>query len=174
MLLVTRCESHVTYCLLQNCSSIHVVKISCFLLKSHLLLVAKISLYSLLNWLVVKYHSSLIAKFTLYLNLLQHSLQSIWSTWNEILNEIKEDDILKINWSLFFFKAHEQMNTWSSIRIKKLCDSAIVRRASISYRNYLNDSSYPGTCKKWDTCVIHKKNDEQVINNCRPVSLLPI
>ena len=56
----------------------------------------------------------------------------------------------------------------------KICDSAIIRPLSIIYRNCISQNTFPDMWKKSNICPIHKKGDKQVINNYRPVSLLPI
>ena len=56
----------------------------------------------------------------------------------------------------------------------KICDSAIIKPLSIIYRNCISQNTFPDMWKKSNICPIHKKGDKQVINNYRPVSLLPI
>ena len=56
----------------------------------------------------------------------------------------------------------------------KICDLAIIKPLSIIFRNCINNSTFPDLWKKSNICPIHKKGDKQIINNYRPVSLLPI
>ena len=42
-----------------------------------------------------------------------------------------------------------------------------------AYSKYIQ-SIFPDIWKRSNICPIHKKGDKQIINNCRPVSLLPI
>ena len=56
----------------------------------------------------------------------------------------------------------------------KLCDLAVVKPLSIIFRNCVDQNMFPDTWKKVNICPIYKKDDKQVINNYRPVSLLPI
>ena len=56
----------------------------------------------------------------------------------------------------------------------KICDLAIIEPLSIIFRNCINHSTFPDLWKKSNICPIHKKGDKQIINNYRPVSLLPI
>ena len=42
------------------------------------------------------------------------------------------------------------------------------------YQNCLDCSTFPDIWKKSSICLVHKTNDKQIINNCRPVSLLPV
>ena len=56
----------------------------------------------------------------------------------------------------------------------KICDAAIVELLSIIFNNCINQSMFPDIWKRSNICPIHKKGDKQIINNYRPVSLLPI
>ena len=55
----------------------------------------------------------------------------------------------------------------------KLCDLAVVKPLSIIFKNCVNQSSFPDIWKKSNISPIHTKGNKQVINNYRPVSLLP-
>ena len=61
-----------------------------------------------------------------------------------------------------------------SVRMLKICDSAIIKPLSIIFRNCISQSTFPDIWKKSNICCIHKKGDKQVISNYRAVSLLPI
>ena len=61
-----------------------------------------------------------------------------------------------------------------SVRMLKICDSAIIKPLSIIFRNCISQSTFPDIWKKSNICPIYKKGDKEVINNYRPVSLLPI
>ena len=54
------------------------------------------------------------------------------------------------------------------------CDLAIIKPLSIISINCINNSTFPDLWKKSNICPIHKKGDKQIINNYRPVSLLPV
>ena len=56
----------------------------------------------------------------------------------------------------------------------KLCDDSLVKPLSIIFQRCINSIVFPDSWKKSNTVPIQKKNDEQLINNYRPVSLLPI
>ena len=56
----------------------------------------------------------------------------------------------------------------------KICDTAIAETLSIIFNNCINQSMFPDIWKRSNICPIHKKGDKQIINDCRPVSLLPI
>ena len=55
-----------------------------------------------------------------------------------------------------------------------LCDNSIVLPLKIIFKNILETSSYPDIWKRANVTPIFKKNDKQVIQNYRPISLLPI
>ena len=80
--------------------------------------------------------------------------------------------IIRIIRSLSINKAHGHDDI--SIRMLKICDLAIIKPLSIIFRNCINNSTFPDLWKKSNICPIHKKGDKQIINNYRPVSLLPI
>ena len=83
-----------------------------------------------------------------------------------------EDNDIKIIRSLNINKAHGHDNI--SVRMLKICDLAIIKPLSMIFRNCINNSTFPDLSKKSNICPIHKKVDKQIINNYRPVSLLPI
>ena len=56
----------------------------------------------------------------------------------------------------------------------KICDLAIIKPLSIIFRNRVNHSTFPDLGKKSNIYPFHKKGDKQIINDYRPVSLLPI
>ena len=81
-------------------------------------------------------------------------------------------DIINIIRSLDVDKAHGHDNI--SIRMLKICDSAIVEPLTIVFNSCINQSMFPDIWKKSNICPIHKKGDKPTINNYRPVSLLPV
>ena len=87
-----------------------------------------------------------------------------------------DKDITKITRSLNTNKAHG--NDYISIRMLKIyiliCDLAIIKLLSIIFRNCINHSKFPDFRKKSNICFILKKGDKPIVNNYRPVSLLPI
>ena len=56
----------------------------------------------------------------------------------------------------------------------KICDSALAKPLSIIFNNCIKTGIFPYTWKKSNVIPVHKKNDKQLINNYRSVSLLPI
>ena len=86
------------------------------------------------------------------------------------LTSIKFDnnDILTIM-SLIVNKAHG--HDGFSVRMIK----SLVQPFSLIFRGCTDTGAYPDTSKKSNMVPVHKKGDEQIkVNNCRPVSLLPI
>ena len=84
----------------------------------------------------------------------------------------EDNDILKIIRSLDISKAHGFDDI--SVRMVKLCEDSLVKSFSIIFQNCINSSVFPERWKKPNIIPIHKKNDKQLINSYRPVSLLPV
>ena len=80
--------------------------------------------------------------------------------------QFEDNDVIKINAN----KAHGH----DDISIRMLRNLAIIKPLSIRFRNCINHSAFPDSWKKSNICTILKKGGKQVINNYRPVSLLPI
>ena len=83
-----------------------------------------------------------------------------------------DESLLKIVRSLDINKAHGHDDI--SIRMIKICDKAIVPAISLIYKNCIETGSFPKIWKKSNIIPIHKKGDKQIVDNYRPVSLLPI
>ena len=66
-------------------------------------------------------------------------------------------------------KAHGCDDT--TIRMLKICDSAIVKPLAILIKNCI---IFPDNWKKSNICPIHKKGDKEIVDNYRPLSLLPV
>ena len=56
----------------------------------------------------------------------------------------------------------------------KLSSPSIIKPLSIIFQNCLKSSTFPDDWKKGNIVPVHKKNSNQLVNNYRPVSLLPI
>ena len=86
------------------------------------------------------------------------------STTNSVSNislssiQFKDQDILKIICSLNYNKAHGYDDI--SIRLLKICDSAIVKPLSIIFKNCLQTGTFPNNWKKSNVVSIHKKGDK--------------
>ena len=61
-----------------------------------------------------------------------------------------------------------------SIRLIKICNQSVIKPLSIICQNCLNIGTFPDISKKSNIVAIHKKGDKQVVNNYKPVSLLPV
>ena len=56
----------------------------------------------------------------------------------------------------------------------KLCGQSIVKPLSITFKNCTDNGIFPDIQKKSNITPAHKKGDKQIIDNYRPVPLLPI
>ena len=71
---------------------------------------------------------------------------------------------------------HKQ-GTWLydiSIRIIKLCDKSLLKPLILLFKNSPQSSCYPDIWKRSNIIPAHKKSDKQLVNNYRPISILPI
>ena len=82
------------------------------------------------------------------------------------------DNIAKIQQNLDPNKAHDHHNV--SIRMLQLCGNSICKRLELIFKQAIESGSFPSEWKKGNVVPIHKKDDKQSLNNCRPVSLLRI
>ena len=83
-----------------------------------------------------------------------------------------EDEILKIIRALNIHKAHGHDDI--SIRMIKICDKSLLKTLTILFQNSTKSSCYPVIWKRSNIIPVHKKNDKQLVENYRPISLLPI
>ena len=86
--------------------------------------------------------------------------------------DFNEDEALKIIRSLNIHKAHGHDDI--SIRMIKICDKSLLKPITILFQNSINSSCYPIIWKRSNIIPVHKKNNKQLVNNYRPISLLPI
>ena len=61
-----------------------------------------------------------------------------------------------------------------SIRVLKICGNSLCRPLELIFNDCLANEIVSSDWKKGNLVPVHKKNDEQRLNNYRPVSLLPI
>ena len=78
------------------------------------------------------------------------------------------DHIRKLNIN----KAHGHDGITS--RILKMCDDSISIPLFIIYKNCISKGYFPKKWKKANVSPVHKKNDRNLVQNHRPISLLPI
>ena len=83
-----------------------------------------------------------------------------------------EEKLIKIIRNLNVHKAHGHDDI--SIRMIKICDKSILKPLIVLFENSTKSSYYPDIWKKSNIIPVHKKNDKQLVNNYRPISLLPI
>ena len=83
-----------------------------------------------------------------------------------------EDEILKIIRALNPHKAHGYDDI--SIRMIKICDKSLLEPLIILFKNSTKSSHYPDIWKRSNIIPVHNKNDEKLVINFRPISLLPI
>ena len=88
------------------------------------------------------------------------------------ISTFSAEDIGKIIRSLNPNKAHGLDNL--SIRMLKLCCDAICEPLHMVFNQVLISGSFPFDWKKASIVSIHKKGDQQTLQNYRPVFLLPI
>ena len=93
----------------------------------------------------------------------QARLGSLDFNEGKILKIISAPDINKVH-------GHDDI----SIRTIKTCDESLLKPLFILFKNLLKFSYYPDIWKKSNIILAHKKNDKQLVNNYRPISLLPI
>ena len=56
----------------------------------------------------------------------------------------------------------------------RLCDKSILKPLILLFENSTKSSYYPDIWKKSNIIPAHKKNDKQLVNNYRPITLFPI
>ena len=100
--------------------------------------------------------------------------EQVRSTTHNFLENIafSDDDILQLIRRLDPNKSHGFDGI--SIRMLKLCDSSIVKPLSIIFNNSINHGHFPLAWKMGNITPIHKKNEKNLIENYRPISILPI
>ena len=86
--------------------------------------------------------------------------------------DFNEDEILKIIRALNIHKAHGHDDI--SIRMIKICDKSLLKPLTILFQNSTKSSCYPVIWKRSNIIAAHKKNDKQLVENYRPISLLLI
>ena len=81
-------------------------------------------------------------------------------------------DILKIMQNRNPNKAHGHDKI--SIRMLKICENSLCRSLEFIFNDCLANGIFLFDWKKGSIVPVHKKNDEQRLNNYQPISLLPI
>ena len=86
--------------------------------------------------------------------------------------QFNDQDILNIIRVLHVYKAHGCDDIL--ICMIKTCDQSFVKPLSIIWQNCLNKGTFPDTWKKSSIVPVNEKGEKKVVNNYRPVSLLPV
>ena len=61
-----------------------------------------------------------------------------------------------------------------SIRMLKICDKSICKPLELIFQSCIKHGKFPNEWKMANVVPVHKKSDKQILENYRPVSLLPI
>ena len=85
---------------------------------------------------------------------------------------ISEDEILKIIRNLNQNKAHGWIEI--SVRMIKLCDECLTVPLRLIFENCLRHGIFPETWKRANVVPVHKKNEKNLKESYRRISLLPI
>ena len=83
-----------------------------------------------------------------------------------------QEDIFKVIKGLNPNKAHGHDEI--SIRMIQLCGDSIILPLKIIFENALKTGCFPDSWKKGIIIQVHKKSNKQIVDNYRPISLLPI
>ena len=83
--------------------------------------------------------------------------------------DFDEDELLKIIRVLNINKAHGHDDISMMI-----CDKLLIKPLTFLFKTSVRSSHYPDIWKKSNIIPVHKKNDKRLVNNYRPISLLPV
>ena len=61
-----------------------------------------------------------------------------------------------------------------SIRMIKICSESILKPLELTFKSCLENGKFPMDWEKANVIPVHKRNNKQLIENYRPVSLLPV
>ena len=97
-----------------------------------------------------------------------------WESINRLTSIVFNDEIiLKIIRALDANKAHGHDDILIQMIIK-LCSKSIISALLLICKNCINSGIFPNIWKKSNVVPVHKKDDKQVVDIYRPVSILPI
>ena len=86
--------------------------------------------------------------------------------------EISTEEIKELLQGLNVNKAHGPDEI--SANMLKICGDNLILPLKIIFNNIILTGIFPSQWKKANVTPVHKKNDKQLINNYRPISLLPV
>ena len=86
--------------------------------------------------------------------------------------DFNEGELPRIIRALNINKVHDHDDI--SIRMIKICDKSLLKPLTVLFVNSIKSSCYPDIWKKSNIIPLHKKSDKQLVENYRPISLLPI
>ena len=86
--------------------------------------------------------------------------------------DFNEDEILKIIRALNIHKDHDHDDI--SIRMIRMCDKSLLKPLILLFQNSAKLPYFPDIWKKSNIIPVHKKNDIQLVENNRLISLLHI
>ena len=87
-------------------------------------------------------------------------------------NSFTKDDIAKIIKNLNPNKVHGF--DMISIHMIKICGESILKSLELIFKSCLENGKFPNKWKKANVVPVHKINNKQLIENYRPISLLPV
>ena len=61
-----------------------------------------------------------------------------------------------------------------TIRMLKICGDSILKPLELIFKSCLENGKFPNEWKKANVVPVHKRNNKQLIENYRPISLLPV
>ena len=85
---------------------------------------------------------------------------------------VNKEVILEIINPLNINKAHVYDDI--SIRMINLCGKSVVKPLSMIFNNCIDTGTFPDIWKQPNIIPVHKKDDKQIVDKYRPVSLWPI
>ena len=86
--------------------------------------------------------------------------------------DITDDDISLIIKNLDPAKAHGSDNI--SIKMTKICSESLTVPLKMIFEQSLKEGRFPAIWKKINAVPVYKKEDNNLLDNYRPISLLPI
>ena len=97
----------------------------------------------------------------------------IFLTWSRLGSlDFNEGELFQLIRALNINKAHGHDDIF--IRMIKVCDKSLLKPLIVLFKNSIKSSCCPGIWEKSNIISVHNKNDKKLVENYRPISLLPI